>query len=347
MNNYEQLLNELLFGAKELINQTKNVNDKFDMTIKLAEQVRKAIKMNPVVQQEVVAPVVQQVATEKPYRSKSEYEAILGYPISSAAYEEYKDIQVRLANGEDLNLYIPDPDGLIPTPEEARVPLAVLENPIYKELLDKKEEEEVVEEEEQEIEVEVEVAEEEPEMVQEEAVQMEEITDDMIDTEVVKPQEMTVEEAVQKALEFEDGIEIDIDEDPSEELDEVIAEIDGEEMNIVDQYKLIKSLNKELEHEELVERAVDWVEFGINKETYDMLNFIEDDSAEMIQCKTYLAYYIDAMQVDGIVYYINYFASNVEEDEDGEEVYVGEELQLDFLNKENISAFLEYVQQNQ
>ena len=333
MNNYEQLLNELLFGAKELIGQTKNVNDKFDMTIRLAEQVRKAMKMNPVAVQ--VEPVVEKVVEIKPYLNKDKYEEVLGYPISNAAYEEYKDIQVRLANGEDLNLYIPDPDGIIPTPEEARVPLAVLENPIYKNLLEKKEEpveEEVIEDEQ---EIEVEVVEEEPEMVQEEAVQMEEV------------KEMTIEEAMEKALAEDDGIEIDIDEDPSEELNEVIAEIDGEDMNIIDQYKLMKSLNKELTHDELIERAVDWVEFGINKETYDMLNFIEDESAEIIQCKTYLAYYIDAMQVDGIVYYINYFASNVEEDEDGEEVYVNEELQLDFLNKDNISAFLEYVQQNQ
>jgi hypothetical protein len=118
-------------------------------------------------------------------------------------------------------------------------------------------------------------------------------------------------------------------------------------MDITEQYQLMKSFNNELSYDELVERAVEWVEFGINEETYKLLNFVEDDSAEMIQCKTYLAYYIDAMSIDDIVYYINYFASNIEEDEDGNEVYVNEELQLEFLNKDNISAFLEYVQQNQ
>ena len=100
-------------------------------------------------------------------------------------------------------------------------------------------------------------------------------------------------------------------------------------------------------HDELVERATDWIEFGINKETYDLLNFIANKDAEIIQCKTYLAYYMDTMGVDSIVYYINYFASNIDEDEEGNEVYVNDELQLDFLNEENISAFLEYVQQNQ
>ena len=118
-------------------------------------------------------------------------------------------------------------------------------------------------------------------------------------------------------------------------------------MDVTEQYNLIKAYNANLTHDELLERAVDWVEFGINKETYDILNFIENESADLIQCKTYLAYYIDAMEIDSIVYYINYFASNIEEDENGEEIYVNEELQLEFLNKDNISAFLEYVQQNQ
>ena len=341
MNNYEQLLNELLFGAKELIGQTKNVNDKFDMTIRLAEQVRKAMKMNLVQVTNVEStPVVEKVPMPSLspclWLSTEKYEQVLGYSISDAAYEEYKDIQTRLANGEDLKIWIPDPDGLCPIPADVIVTLVAKENPLYKHLFEEKVEEEVG-----------------PEIEEPEEEQVvNEITDDMIDTTVIQQEEvleMTIEEAVEKALAEDDGIEIDIDEDPScpNEAMQVLVEIDGEELDIIDQYNLIKSFNNELTHDELVERAVDWIEFGINKETYDMLNFIEDDSAEVIQCKTYLAYYIDAMQVDGIVYYINYFASNVEEDENGEEVYVNEELQLDFLNKENISAFLEYVQQNQ
>jgi hypothetical protein len=207
---------------------------------------------------------------------------------------------------------------------------------MYKHLFEEKEE---VVEEEQEV-----------EETQEPVMEIEEDElEDMIDTTVIESKEMTVEEAVEKALAEEDnGIEIDIDSDPAEEEPtEVIAEIDGENMDITEQYQLMKSFNNELSYDELVERAVEWVEFGINEETYKLLNFVEDDSAEMIQCKTYLAYYIDAMSIDDIVYYINYFASNIEEDEDGNEVYVNEELQLEFLNKDNISAFLEYVQQNQ
>ena len=151
-------------------------------------------------------------------------------------------------------------------------------------------------------------------------------------------EDMPIEEVVEQVLAQEDnGVEIDIDEDPVPK--QVIAEIDGEQMDITEQFNLIKSFNKNLNYDEAVERAVDWVEFGINKETYDILNFIEDTNAEIIQCKTYLAYYIDAMEIDSIVYYINYFASNIEEDEEGNEVYVNDELQLEFLNEDNISAF--------
>ena len=332
MNNYENLLQELLFGANELIKQTNNVNDKFDMSIRLAEQVRKALKLNiplvPVQQEEVeevpqVVEVVEQVEEVVEYlvKSKKQYEKMLGYKISNEAYQEYKEIQERLKNGEQLNLWIPDPDGLCPIPADAIVTLAVKENPALKHLFEEKVEEEPVEELIEEPEVEVSVVEEEP-------------------------VELTVEQAIETALNAEDnGVEIDIDEDPAPE--QVIAEIDGEQMDITEQYNFIKGLNNELTYDEAVERAVDWIEFGIQEETYNMLSFIENKSVDIIQCKTYLAYYIDAMEVDSIVYYINYFASNIEEDENGEEVYVGEELQLEFLNEDNINAFLEYVQQNQ
>ena len=350
MNNYEQLLNELLFGAKELIDKTKNISDRFDMSIKLAEQVTNTIKVmnqgkmvvhtQEVVMQPAEDEVIEAVKQVHLALTKERYERVLGYSISNAAYEEYVNIQERIANGEDLNLWIPDPDGIQPIPKDAIVTLAVKENPIYKHLFVSDNAKEDINQ-----------------LFEEESVEIEEddipiptdITAEIAGAEVANELEnMSVEEVVEKVLSEEDnGIEIDIDEDPAEEVEEVLAEIDGEQMNIIDQYNLIKSLNKDLTHEELVERAVDWVEFSVNKETYDTLNFIEDESAEIIQCKTYLAYYIDAMQLDGIVYYINYFASNVEEDENGDEVYINDELQLDFLNKDNIGAFLEYVQQNQ
>lgn len=350
MNKYENLLNDLLFGAKDLIDQTKSVADKFEMSVKLAKEVRKAIAVmnQPVNTIQVEQPVINKQTVEAVKEvhlpmTKERYEEVMGYQISQAAYDEYVDIFNRQAAGEELCLWLPDPDGIQPIPEGAIVTLAVQENPMYKHLFVSdnpkedinqlfEEQEEVVEVEEDDIPIPTNV------------------TAEIADAEVAEEIEnMSVEEVVEMVLSEEDnGVEIDIDEDPvAEEPEQVVAEIDGEELDITEQYNLIKSFNAELGYDDAVERAVDWIEFGINKETYDLLNFIEDESAEMIQCKTYLAYYIDAMEIDSIVYYINYFASNIEEDEEGNEVYVNEELQLEFLNKDNISAFLEYVQQNQ
>jgi hypothetical protein len=349
MKNYENLLQDLLFGAKDLIGKANNVSDQFDMSIRLAEQVTKAIevvnnKQMVVHTQEVVMqPVVEEkVVEEEPVKvgldilTKEQYCKVMGYEVSQAAYDEYVDIFNRQAAGEEINLYLPDPDGIQPIPEGAVVALAIKESPMYKHLFEEKEE--VVEEE-----VVEEVTE---EVVEEEIPIPTNVAAEIADEEVVDIDNMTVEEVVERVLSEEDtGVEIDIDSDPVPA--QVVVEIDGEDMDITEQYNLMKELNKNLSHDEAIERASDWVEFGINKETYDILNFIEDKDAEIMQCKTYLAYYIDAMEIDSIVYYINYFASNIEEDEEGNEIYVNDELQLEFLNEDNISAFLEYVQQLQ
>lgn len=324
MNNYIELLNQLLENANGLIDQASSVNDKFDMSIRLAEQVINAIKVSNVdlssvanVQKEEVVQVVKEV--EKAL-TKKQYEKLLGYKISKEAYQEYLDYQDRMAKGETFNFWIPDEDGLMPVPEGSIVTLAVKENPALQK----------IEEEQEEI-----VVDDTPleQVIEEEVIEEEE-------------QELTIEQAVEQALAEPDGVEIDIDADPAaeEELD-FSAVVGGEIIDVSEQYNIIKGLNASLTHEELIERAVDWIEFSINKETYDLLNFIEDKDSELIQAKSYLAYYIDAMEMDGIVYYINYFAANIEEDEEGNEVYVNEELQLEFLNKDNINAFLEYVQQ--
>lgn len=340
MKNYENLLQDLLFGAKDLIDKANNVSDQFDMSIRLAEQVTKAIKVlnkQMVVQtQEVIMqPVIEEKVEEEPVKvdldmlTKEQYCKVMGYEVSQAAYDEYVDIFNRQAAGEEINLYLPDPDGIQPIPEGAVVALAIKESPMYKHLFEEKEE--VVEEE---------------TIVEEETSMPTDVTAEIAGGEVVDIDNMTVEEVVERVLSEEDtGVEIDIDSDPVPA--QVVVEIDGEDMDITEQYNLMKELNKNLSHDEAIERASDWVEFGINKETYEMLNFIEDKDAEVMQCKTYLAYYIDAMEIDSIVYYINYFASNVDEDEEGNEVYVNDELQLEFLNEDNIGAFLEYVQQLQ
>mgnify|MGYP003293736829 CR=1 FL=1 len=95
MNNYRELLNQLLGNANDLIEQASSVSDKFDMSIRLAEQVINAIKVSNVdlapvvnVQKEEVVQVVKEV--EKPL-TKKQYEKLLGYKISKEAYQEYLD----------------------------------------------------------------------------------------------------------------------------------------------------------------------------------------------------------------------------------------------------------------
>ena len=132
-----------------------------------------------------------------------------------------------------------------------------------------------------------------------------------------------------------------------DEPKEIFVEIEGEQYDATEAYKFIKGLNNELSHDELLERASDWIEFAIEEETYNKLATVEDESADLILCKTYLAYYIQALTEETVLYYLNYFANNIEDDENGEEVYVNEEILLDFLNKDNIEAFVEYIQVNQ
>lgn len=132
-----------------------------------------------------------------------------------------------------------------------------------------------------------------------------------------------------------------------DEPKDIFVEIEGEQYDATEAYKFIKGLNSELSHDELLERASDWIEFAIEEETYNKLATVEDESADLILCKTYLAYYIQALTEETVLYYLNYFANNIEDDENGEEVYVNEEILLDFLNKDNIEAFVEYIQVNQ
>lgn len=154
--------------------------------------------------------------------------------------------------------------------------------------------------------------------------------------------EMDNEEPIAEFVMSPDGTVTRVDEPK-----EVFVEIEGEQYDATEAYKFIKGLNNELSHDELLERASDWIEFAIEEETYNKLATVEDESADLILCKTYLAYYIQALTEDTVLYYLNYFANNIEDDENGEEVYVNEEILLDFLNKDNIEAFVEYIQVNQ
>ena len=76
---------------------------------------------------------------------------------------------------------------------------------------------------------------------------------------------------------------------------------------------------------------------------FDSLESIANVSAEVVEHKIFVANWIHEDDVETVELYINYFASNIEEDENGDPMYVGEELHLDFLNENNIAGFVDYI----
>ena len=84
-------------------------------------------------------------------------------------------------------------------------------------------------------------------------------------------------------------------------------------------------------------------EYGVAKE-YEQLNYIVEDAEDVVNAKILLAYWLQSCGEETMVYYLNYFMSNVVQDDNGDEVYVGEELQLTELNNNNVVGFCDYVQ---
>jgi hypothetical protein len=387
---YNDLLQELLNGARNIINNTKNDATKFESIMQLADRTIKAIEVlnnkPQVVQNVQVEEVVveESVMVNDPdyiiidgemvpkfmencmYKTKKQLEDWLEYKISDAAWEEYvDDARYVFENGESRNKYIPSPGHSIPV--DAVISLYIQENPnprfqeMFADWNERKNKKEVVEEVQEEIveEIEIEEVVEEVEIptdvtpenaggeVVEEANRIKQITEKIVNDEEVSVDELL--EVVESNMEDLVVEEIDPEEvlNQVEEMSTIMATINDEEFDITEQYNFVKNLNEKLTHDEILERASEMFEFGISEEVYNRFASIEDANVDLVQVKTYLGYYLNEWQEDNVVYYINYFASNIEEDDNGNEVYVNDELQLDFLNKDNATAFLEYLQQNE
>lgn len=78
-------------------------------------------------------------------------------------------------------------------------------------------------------------------------------------------------------------------------------------------------------------------------EEFEMLVNINNVSDEVVEHKIFIANWIHEDDLETVELYINYFASNIEEDENGDAMYVGEELHVDFLNENNIAGFIDYI----
>lgn len=417
MNNYNEMLKELVMDARALLDKADGVQNKFNMSVELIKAVVEVAKLEqpvvvqaPVQQISVVKEEIIEEPEEEPEEvqdeepcfsdskplSKEHYRKFMfdnaGFIPSDKCYEEYCILWERRGTEDALNEFIPDNLGLNPIPEGAYVPLSIKECPMYKELFmpggayadyvnpvnlfedeevelssaPKSEECEMPNEPEEEIEVEIDDEEVEEEMPTD-------ITPEVAGGEVVdelqaiknKVANMSLDESTEFLSNLPDEtMRALVTEDPTPVIaeyvmtpdgevtrvdvpEEIFVEIEGEQYDATEAYKFIKGLNAELSHEELLERASDFVEFAIEEEVYNKLTTIEDENADLILCKTYLAYYIQALTEETVLYYLNYFANNIEDDENGEEVYINDEVLLDFLNKDNIEAFVEYIQINQ
>ena len=150
------------------------------------------------------------------------------------------------------------------------------------------------------------------------------------------------EVAANQAVELEqEEVSLEPPCDEEEVPHQVIVETEDGQVDITEALSL---LNPEIAYDFRQDYALQIVEYG-TLETYKTLNFIEETEDEIIGYKNLVAYWIDTCELETIEYYINYFASNIDVDEEtGEETYVGEELHIDFLNSNNIKGFTEYVE---
>jgi hypothetical protein len=195
------------------------------------------------------------------------------------------------------------------------------------------------------------IVEEPEETVEEEPVIDEEpVEEEIVEENEEEPEEVSMDDIVEAGADLEPDVAadqaIELEQEQVADLNEESSEVivtneEGESIDVTEAYNL---LNPEIADDFRREYALQIVEYG-TLETYKTLNFIEETEDEIIGYKNLVAYWIDTCELETIEYYINYFASNIDVDEEtGEETYVGEELHIDFLNSNNIKGFTEYVE---
>ena len=162
-------------------------------------------------------------------------------------------------------------------------------------------------------------------------------------------EDVPVEPEVEKTEEYQE----DVPEIPEEMVNEVEPEPELEEVSMDEILNAGDNLNPEVAAQvaqEIEEEEInpDEEEFNVEvpeeiAEEYAMLVNINDVSSEVVEHKMFIANWIHEDDAETVELYINYFASNIEEDENGDPMYVGEELHLDFLNENNIAGFIDYI----
>ena len=158
---------------------------------------------------------------------------------------------------------------------------------------------------------------------------------------------VVVEEDEEEVLEIPEEMVNEVEPEPElpevEELEEVSMD---EILNAGDSLdpEVAAQAASEIEEEEINpdEEELPEVPEDIQAE-FDSLESIANVNAEVVEHKIFIANWIHEDDAETVELYINYFASNIEEDENGDPMYVGEELHLDFLNENNIAGFIDYI----
>ena len=166
------------------------------------------------------------------------------------------------------------------------------------------------------------------------------------------------EDKAKNSVVIEEEEEEEIPEIPEEMVNEVEPEPELPEVEELEEVSMDEILNagdnlspevaaqaaSEIEEEEINpdEEELPEVPEDIQAE-FDSLESIANVNAEVVEHKIFIANWIHEDDVETVELYINYFASNIEEDENGDPMYIGEELHLDFLNENNIAGFVDYI----
>jgi hypothetical protein len=169
-----------------------------------------------------------------------------------------------------------------------------------------------------------------------------------------KKQQVVVEEPEEEVEEVED--EPEFEEVSMEEViqagtnlepdvaAQVASVIEGEEVKDLEEQQQEEEVQEE--EEEVAEEQEEEVVIDVPEdivEEFNMLANINNVSNEVVEHKVFVANWIHEDDLETVELYINYFASNIEEDENGDAMYIGEELHIDFLNDNNIAGFIDYI----
>lgn len=175
----------------------------------------------------------------------------------------------------------------------------------------------------------------------------------VVEEEQPEPEEVSLDEILESKDQLEPEVAAEVADELQQEevVEEVVEEPVVEEVapnapviyqdtDITEAFVL---LNKDIAEDFRMDSALQMIEYGVVEE-YKTFDYIVEDDDTVINAKILLAYWLQSCGAETLDYYLNYFMSNITTDDNGDEVYVGEELHLDQLNNNNVVGFCSYVE---